>query len=257
MAASFPQSARSRKAWLPISLACLIIGAGVAHAGICAYILFFSFEVPGASPDAGHSLPALSLQGLDITTVRWLVAGSAAQALALALVPYLLRQGRLAQPAAEHAWSSRRSDAGHAYDDLSWVPALPLPVDRPGVIAVRLANLDAIVNVHGRAVAHRLLRAAARTLRENARKSDIVTRTDHDRFAVVLSDTDPASLSATAARLRSALGRLEVSAPGGQAVTVDARLGWSSGEGHDLSALLDLAHADLHDALEQGPAVPG
>lgn len=245
--------APSRQGALLTGLAWLIVCLALVHVAACVYVLLLAHESPDAT-DTGASLAALGLHGLDLRTVRWLVASSAALAVGLMLVPYLLRQSRRARSPAAEAWSLPWALPAAGLNDTTWMTSPPGLTDRPGVIAVRLLNLDEIVNVHGRAVAHRALRATARALRENARKSDIVTRTGHDRFAVVLSDTAPATLSATASRLRDAVTALSVTAPGGQQIGVTPRLGWSGGEGRDVGALLDLAHAALHDPVEESPA---
>lgn len=93
--------------------------------------------------------------------------------------------------------------------------------------AVLFADVDhfkQVNDVHGHAVGDGVLQMVAETLRLGVRATDCVARWGGEEFVVVLTDLDPAHLSAVAEKLRVLVQRSAYSAPEGR-VQVTASFG--------------------------------
>ena len=73
-----------------------------------------------------------------------------------------------------------------------------------GLIYLGLGGFDQVNQVSGRTTGDRLLREAGRILQASVRRDDVVTRLEHDRFAVLLAGNDAAL---TGELVRAAIGQ--------------------------------------------------
>ena len=83
---------------------------------------------------------------------------------------------------------------------------------RASVVILDLDDLKQVNDEQGHAAGDRMIVAAARTLGEVARASDVAARLGGDEFGIVLVEAGPEEASIAIERLRDALGRAGVSA---------------------------------------------
>jgi diguanylate cyclase (GGDEF)-like protein/PAS domain S-box-containing protein len=77
-----------------------------------------------------------------------------------------------------------------------------------GLLMVDVDNWRRLGDTHGGPAAERALVAAAKLLRGNIRRTDLVGRYGNDEFCVLLPDIKPAAAQALAEKLRGSLGRI-------------------------------------------------
>ncbi len=123
------------------------------------------------------------------------------------------------------------------------------------VLMIDLDGFKPINDTHGHALGDEVLRTVANALRKGIRPRDLVARYGGDEFAVVLPGSGARAAVFVAERLRQAIGKLSVRAPGGDNVSVTSSFGVA--EYHPLvhvgpEALLAEADRALYEAKRAG-----
>ena len=139
------------------------------------------------------------------------------------------------------------------------VPLVPATIRRLGRVhhvAVVVADLDGFRGLndrHGFEAGHLFLAAAADTLRQHLRVSDVAVRYGVDVFCVVLPATDLAGAEQLAERLRRAIAGLRVPS-GDVSLAATASFGVAAHPEHGSTARTLLYRADvaLHRAKRTG-----
>lgn len=131
--------------------------------------------------------------------------------------------------------------------EVSW----PGFLNRSGSVMVGMLDLDhfkAVNTQHGHRVGDRVLRRAARLLREGLRGDDFLARFGGDEFVAVLPDTSPAEAHRVGSRLQGRLTGEDWSGVG-SGVEVGVTIGWSvCTGGNDLDEVL----RDADQAMYRG-----
>ena len=123
-------------------------------------------------------------------------------------------------------------------------------------LALVIADLDdfkAINDRYGHPTGDDVLRQFATTLRQNVRDIDVAGRWGGEEFVLILPRTDAAGAKKLVERIRGAVAKVTVAAPGGDSLRVTASFGIASfpayrGEA-DIVAAADMA---LYDAKRRG-----
>ncbi len=122
------------------------------------------------------------------------------------------------------------------------------------VVVVELDRLDALAERLGSDIADRLIPAVAETIRRSSRAADVVARTDHAVFRVLMPETDEIRAINFVERLRETCDTwLEASA-----VAVRLAIGWASaGPGGDVRAAARIATERMYADRSRGRPAPG
>ena len=122
-------------------------------------------------------------------------------------------------------------------------------------VSLLLVTIDHLQSIHdqeGRDAGDRTLRSVSEELGCMARACDMVTLLDDDRFALILSDTDPGGATVFAQRLQKQVRNLQVGETGGaRGLTVSIGMTGLDGslEGMDPGSALDRLHREALQAL--------
>jgi len=125
-----------------------------------------------------------------------------------------------------------------------------------GVVCFVLADLDRFKSIndrYGHPTGDRALRVFAKTLQEVVREVDSAGRWGGEEFALILPGTDVQGGVALAERMRDALAAREITAAGGERVTLTASFGVASfPRSGNLSTLVAAADEALYWAKRDG-----
>ncbi|SFR57464.1 diguanylate cyclase [Litoreibacter janthinus] len=122
------------------------------------------------------------------------------------------------------------------------------------ILAFDVDHFKDVNDSYGHAVGDAVLTTLAKTLRLNLRESDLICRTGGEEFMVALPNTDRAEASATANRLRKAVGALDIAVQGYPAplrVTVSVGLSIQDGS-KAISDMLEQTDRALYQAKARG-----
>jgi diguanylate cyclase (GGDEF)-like protein len=109
--------------------------------------------------------------------------------------------------------------------ELQRASRLRLPV---GVLMLDIDDFKRVNDVYGHATGDEVLVELAATLRKSTRGSDVVCRIGGEEFAVIMPDTDSASASRLAERMRRRVGAREFGGVG----TLELSMGFAEGPAH-------------------------
>jgi diguanylate cyclase (GGDEF)-like protein len=108
-------------------------------------------------------------------------------------------------------------------------------------------------DTHGHAIGDEVLRAMARTLQSNVRKSDLLGRIGGEEFAVLMPDVDAEAARHMAERLRTAVAGLEtVTETGTIQFTISVGISTIRFDENDLLPALRRADQALYSAKNAG-----
>jgi diguanylate cyclase (GGDEF)-like protein len=174
---------------------------------------------------------------------------------------------QLRQIAAELAVANRRLATAALTDLLTGLPNRRAAMDQLGqawsaasrsgrplsVMVVDIDHFKQINDSYGHAAGDMVLREAAATLNESARREDSVCRIGGEEFLVICSNTDLKSAMQSAERLRANLGAKRI-AIGGTEITLTISIGVATREPGtpDMDVLMSLADQALYAAKEAG-----
>lgn len=127
-------------------------------------------------------------------------------------------------------------------------------------LALAMIDLDHFKQIndrHGHWTGDRVLRRAAKLIRENCRAHDTAARYGGEEFALILPETDQAGALALAEKLRAAVeaGGFEVGGGGRLTLTISLGLvclGGGEGRGRDVDTVINRADRALYRAKEEG-----
>lgn len=122
------------------------------------------------------------------------------------------------------------------------------------VLMLDLDHFKRINDSHGHAAGDEALRQAARAIRESVRQTDVVARLGGEEMAVVLAETDLASATVSAERVRAAVQDAQVCAPGGARICMTTSVGVAAFPVHaaTLDGLMEMADAAVYRAKHAG-----
>jgi diguanylate cyclase (GGDEF)-like protein/putative nucleotidyltransferase with HDIG domain len=116
------------------------------------------------------------------------------------------------------------------------------------IIMIDLDDFKSINDLHGHQVGDLALQTLASTLRRQVRASDFCARYGGDEFVVALSCTDREEATRRAEDLQRAVGRQQIPAPDGRALTISISVGvaMSGEDGDTFEALLEAADRRMY-----------
>ncbi len=122
------------------------------------------------------------------------------------------------------------------------------------VVVLELDRIDALAERLGAETADRLIPAVADAIRRSSRTADVVARTDHATFRILMPETDEIRAINLVERLRETCDTwLEASA-----VAVRLAVGWASaGPNADLQTAQRIATERMYADRSRGRAAPG
>ena len=122
------------------------------------------------------------------------------------------------------------------------------------VVVLELDRIDALAERFGAETADRLIPAVADAIRRSSRTADVIARTDHATFRILMPETDEIRAINLVERLRETCDTwLEASA-----VAVRLAIGWASaGPNADLRTAQRVATERMYADRSRGRAAPG
>ena len=126
--------------------------------------------------------------------------------------------------------------------------------DPLALLIIDADHFKQVNDTYGHATGDDVLRALARTVQDQVRELDLVARLGGEELVVLLPSTDVVGARAAAERIRQAVERLRVDAPGGKLVrfTVSVGISAASRDAGSVELLLQRADDALYEAKRRG-----